>query len=336
MGSIKRMMIVDHKSDRYLEVNSIDESLVNNTNVSLFQRLRSFNSLIIRILLIVIVVFIVLVLLISYCTVLPVPWVHWVELSRNTRSVSESMYNSKRIISKNKINNFSKFRCTGDENNIDTWPDRLCVFNNICYNLKAEQFEYYRRVRTPKFPLFYDSKRGMLTEFTGSNGFVLLTSRGGHAWTPTIIDQPCPSTDVAWLTNLHTIWKEYFGDDNFGHVVSEDMGSISYSLDRMNEQDEQLVVMHVNEVSNQTNFQKYLTNIIASLTPQTPVEYKSYLKAFNSSYACFRRFIVGGNLNLINAAGRKENDGKEALFYRWRSKIVTFNHFDPEYVPSVI
>ena len=164
------------------------------------------------------------------------------------RIIQKALYRKKNTLN----SNFSKFRCTGDENNIDAWSDRLCVLNNICYNVQIQRFEYFRRLRNPKLPLFYDSKRGMLTEFSNNKdgtGFLSLTSRGAHSWAPFIVDQSCPSTNVTWLSNLHTLWRGYFDDTNFGHLVWEDMGSISYSLDRMNEFDDQLMIMHANEVS---------------------------------------------------------------------------------------
>jgi hypothetical protein len=255
----------------------------------------------------------------------------------NVKSVYSNIFNSQTIGSTNKNNSFSKFRCSGDENDIDAWPDRLCVFNNICYNVKMQQFEYYRRLRSTKLPLFYDSVRGMLTEFSikrDGHGFLSLTSRGGLPWAPFIIDEACPSANVTWLTNLHTLWREYYDDSNFGHIVWEDIGSIFYSLERMNEFDEQLVVMHITPVSKNPNFQKFLYNILAVLTSRELVEYKFYLATFKTTYVCFRHFMAGGNLQLIHPSAMKENHGRENFLYKWRSKIITHHKFNSEYIPN--
>ena len=83
-----------------------------------------------------------------------------------------------------------------------------------------------------------------------------------------------------------------------------------------------------------SDFQKYLDNILAVLTPKKLDGYKSYLKTFNTNYVCFRRFIAGGNLNIIKAAGVKENNGLESLFYKWRSKIITYHRFNADYIPD--
>jgi hypothetical protein len=102
----------------------------------------------------------------------------------------------------------------------------------------------------------------------------------------------------------------------------------------MNEFDEQLMIMHATPVSKDHNFQKFLDNILVVLTSRKLVEYKSYLRTFNTSYICFRHFIAGGNLRLIHHAATKENDGRESLLYKWRSKIITYHKFDSEYIPN--
>jgi hypothetical protein len=177
----------------------------------------------------------------------------------------------------------------------------------------------------------------MLSEFSidrNGQGFLSLTSRGGRSWAPYVVDQACPSVNVTWLTNLHTLWQKYFNDNNFGHIVWEDIGSIFYSLERMNEYDKQLVIMHVTPVSMNPNFQKFVHNILAVLTSKKLVEYKSYLTAFNTKYVCFRHFMAGGNLGLIHSSAMKENHGRESLLYKWRSKIITYHKFDSEYIPN--
>jgi hypothetical protein len=177
----------------------------------------------------------------------------------------------------------------------------------------------------------------MLSEFSikqDGHDFLSLTSRGGESWAPFVIEQSCPSTNVTWLTDLHILWREYFGDINPGHIVWEDIGSIFYSLERMNEFDEPIVIMHATPVSENRNFQNFFDNILAVLSSRKLAEYKSYLKTFNTSYVCFRHFMAGGNLVLFHPSARKENDGRESLLYRWRSKIITYYKFDSEYIPN--
>ncbi len=191
--------------------------IYNNFNCSRHVQLK---SLIITFVICFILSFVVL--LINYSRVLPIPLIIWRRSTCNIKTTQYTMHNSKRFGSTNKMSDFSKFRCTGDENNINTWPDRLCVFNNICYNVKMRQFEYYRRLRNPKFPLFFDSIQGMLSDFSikrDGKGFLSLILRGGQSWAPFIIEQACPTVNVTWLTNLHTLWKKYFQDNNFGHLV---------------------------------------------------------------------------------------------------------------------
>ena len=261
----------------------------------------------------------------------------WMTVFSDIKNTINHIFNRQGVVSTNKAVTFSKFKCTGDENNINAWYDRLCVFYNICYNVQMQHFEYYRPFRIPTLPLFYDSTLGMLSEFkTGENdyGFLSLTSRGGQPWAPVVVDHANPSTNVKWLINMHTLWKERFEDNNFGHIVWEDIGSIFYSLERMNEFDKQLVVMHVTPISMDQSFQKFTKDILPAITSKSLVEYKSYLAGFNTKYVCFQRFIVGGNLQLIHHTALKENHGRESLFYRWRSRIIAYHKLDPEYIPK--
>ena len=245
-------------------------------------------------------------------------------------------YNVRNIVSHKFVTNtsskYSKFRCTGDENNINAWQNRLCIFNNICYNVKKDQFEYYRRLRKSQSPLFYDSKLGMLQDF--GNKFLSLTLRGGQPWSPVVVNQSCPQTNITWLSNLHTLWRPYFGGDNFGHTVWEDFGSIHYSLQRMNEFDDQLMIMHTNKVPRDSNFVKYLDTVLITLTSKPLLEYKSYLATFNTNYVCFQKFMAGSNLVFFIPEGVREHDGREALLDKWRSKIIAHHRFDPKYIPT--
>ena len=59
----------------------------------------------------------------------------------------------------------SKFRCTGSENDIEAWVDRLCVFYHICYNWDVDRFYYFRHPESNPKPFFYDSTKGMLFQF---------------------------------------------------------------------------------------------------------------------------------------------------------------------------
>lgn len=291
----------------------------------------------INIILVILFIFNLVVLSFNYSRVLSTLFSIWKKASCNTETTEHDVHKSRRLVSTKKISNFSRFRCTGDENNIDTWPERLCVFNNICYNMKLQQFEYYRRLRSPKYPLFYDSTRGMLSDFSikrKGHGFLSITSRGNEPWTPVIVDQTYPSTNVTWLTNLHTLWRERFNDNNFGHRVWEDIGSIFYSLERMNVFDKHLVVMHVTPVSKNVNYQKFMHDVLSVLTSEELREYKSYLTSFKTNYICFRHFMAGGNLLLFHSSAVKENHGREKLLYDWRSKIITYHKFNPEYIPD--
>ncbi|CAF1157411.1 unnamed protein product [Adineta steineri] len=231
----------------------------------------------------------------------------------------------------------SKFRCTGDENVIDAWKDRLCVFYNTCYNKNTNQFYYFRFAQNKPKPLFYDSAKGMLYDFNiyrKHNAFVSLSSGGQTPWVPIIVNQTYPTKNFTRLHNLHSLMKTRYASGNLGHGLWEDLGSIAYSMERMNIVDRKLIIMHLDEIANTSLFRTYHQYVIPALTENPMVEFKAYIESFNTEYVCFDSLIVGGQLSVFPKPQIKENHGREALFYNWRSKIIEYNGFNPKFVPK--
>ncbi|UJR18422.1 hypothetical protein I4U23_005327 [Adineta vaga] len=49
--------------------------------------------------------------------------------------------------------------------------------------------------------------------------------------------------------------------------------------------------------------------------------------------ALTKKIYVGAQLSLFSKAKIKENHGHEPLFYNWRSKIIKYNGFNPNFIP---
>ena len=240
-------------------------------------------------------------------------------------------------LQKNVQQPLSKFRCTGSENDVDAWRERLCVFYNTCYNKDTGRFYYFQSTTTGSKPLFYDAAKGMIFQLSqGSRGdpFLSLGSRGEMPWAPVIVNETYPSKDFTRLHPLHSLMSLTFGSANIAHGLWEDIGSISYAMDRMNVVDPNLVIMHYNKFPDTTLFQSYLKYVFPALTPNPMVELQSYVNTFKTKYVCFDSLIVGGQLSVFPRPFIRENHGREALFYNWRSKMIQFNGFDPNFVPK--
>jgi hypothetical protein len=236
----------------------------------------------------------------------------------------------------NKRQHFSKFRCTGPENNIESWQYRLCVFCNVCYNNDDHRFYYFRFPKTEAKPIFYDSTQGMLFQFGKNNdsfGFLSLSPDGATPWTPVIANETYPIKNFVSLHQLHTILKNNYGSSNIAHGLWEEFGSVSYSMERMNVISRKLVIMHVGQIPNTPLFRTYQENIIPALSQNSMVEFELYVRSFRKKYVCFETLIVGGQLSVFQQTIIKENHGREALFYNWRSKIILHNGLDPKFVP---
>ena len=231
----------------------------------------------------------------------------------------------------------SKFRCTGSENDINAWQDRLCIFYNTCYNKDTGRFHYFKStLRGPK-PLFYDAAKGMIFEFTGNGRgepFLSLASRGNMPWAPVIVNEMYPTTNFTRLHPLHSLMMITFGTGNIAHGLWEDLGSISYGMERMSVVDPDLVIMHYGKIENTRLDQSYLQYVIPALTKNPMVVLEPYMQTFNTKYVCFDSLIAGGQLTVFPRPQIKENHGREALFYNWRSKLIQYNGFNPNFVPK--
>ncbi|CAF1045362.1 unnamed protein product [Adineta steineri] len=231
----------------------------------------------------------------------------------------------------------SKFRCTGSENDIDAWKERLCVFYNTCYNKDTNQLDYFRFSPSKPKPIFYDAAKRMLYEFSKisrDTGFVSLSTDGETPYAPVIVNETYPTKNFTKLYHVHTLMKTNFGANNIGHGLWEELGSISYSMERMNIVDRKLIIMHLNKMENTSLFRTYHQYVIPALTQNSMVEFEIYMKSFNTKYVCFDTLIVGGQMTILKNPQTKENYGREALFYNWRSKIIQYNGFDPNFIPK--
>jgi hypothetical protein len=145
----------------------------------------------------------------------------------------ESMYKRSLHIpyfNNNANTTYSSFRCVGDDNDSgDSYTNRLCVFMNVCYDVKNEEMVYYRRSRKP---ILFDSKLGHVYNFTNNGrGFVGMHSAAAlmnapqFSWSPAIQEGHLPAEkDVHRVSGrLHAIWSFGHADINFGHICWEDI-----------------------------------------------------------------------------------------------------------------
>lgn len=238
---------------------------------------------------------------------------------------------------RNKDRRFSKFRCSGSQNDIKAWEDRLCLFYNTCYNQETGRFYYFRFPSNKTKPIFYDSRQRMLFEFSANKNeikFVALANRGNTPWGPIVTGEAYPTSDFVKLRKLHYLMQTSLGADNIAHGLWEDLGSISYSMERMNIVDHNIIIMHLGSIPNTDLFRMYHQSIIPALTQNPMVEFYNYVLSFKNKYICFDRLLIGGQLNVFPKPLIKENNGREALFYNWRSKLIKYHGFDPAYVPK--
>ncbi|KAJ1559523.1 hypothetical protein HK405_010305, partial [Cladochytrium tenue] len=135
----------------------------------------------------------------------------------------------------------SRFRCVGDDNRLDAFHERACVFENVCYRPNTGEFLFYRRPGAVPAAVLFDSEAGERLNFTDDgHGFVALHqmvdfegASMDNTWAPTIVDEVSPASapesssgGVVVLERLHAIFSHHSFDDNLGHMLWEEMGGL--------------------------------------------------------------------------------------------------------------
>ena len=231
---------------------------------------------------------------------------------------------------------YSIHRCCGDENHIDNVRDRACVFNDICFHVPSEKFQYFRRLNVNgEKPIFYDVSKRMLKTFpTEPARFAAISMpRAQQFWAPDMISRPYPIRNSTRLTHVHQLWKEAYLDYNYGHAVWEEFAAIFYVMERTNEVDNQSIILYAGTLPKHPGFVRLEKFIRPVITPNPIKEFQSYVRSFQTEYVCFDRFLVGGHLYFFDQAG-KEYHEVELLLYKWRNRIMTFYGLDPKYIPK--
>ncbi|KAJ3028263.1 UNVERIFIED_CONTAM: hypothetical protein HDU68_002070 [Siphonaria sp. JEL0065] len=233
---------------------------------------------------------------------------------RITNPANVSLNHPPPLVSNKNSRRFSHFRCAGDDNDIDRRGERICVFENVCYNLQHKQWNYFVRPDTQRKPILFDMYRGERFDFWEEGlGFVALSgfTQGSTDWAPIVQTMPSPayvspSTTIT-LQNLHAIFHLAVHDDNLGHLLWEEMGMLWYSMIRLNAYSTDLIAMHaVNPLPDRKLNKKFRNAFFKAFTPNDPVNLEEYIFAKAKSGTspsepaikdvCFDQLLAGGNM----------------------------------------
>ncbi|CAF4024480.1 unnamed protein product, partial [Adineta steineri] len=75
-----------------------------------------------------------------------------------------------------------------------------------------------------------------------------------------------------------------FASDNIAHGLWKDLGSISYSMDRMSITDQNLVIMDSTDIPKTPLFETYHQYVIPALTKNPMVEFRTYVQSFHTKH----------------------------------------------------
>ncbi|KAJ3226843.1 hypothetical protein HDU81_007083 [Chytriomyces hyalinus] len=260
----------------------------------------------------------------------------------------------------------SFFRCVGNENDIDGFRDRVCVFENLCYNIADRVFNYYAnpllhpsingQSRSPT--VLFDSKWGERVDFNeAGHGFVALHQTTdifgadmSNTWGPNVVvgsgvfpNVSDPKNTIT-VSGLHALWSLWAYDDNLGHMLWEEMSGIFFAMARMGVMTDELVAMHYPEpLPDRPLSIKFRNAFFPAISKTAPVHFQTHLSNIlaqyaaqtpNPSHICFDNILVGGNMRRFLHKDSWHNFGHEPLFKLLRARILKHHGLDPTFTPS--
>ncbi|KAJ3024318.1 UNVERIFIED_CONTAM: hypothetical protein HDU68_008235 [Siphonaria sp. JEL0065] len=259
---------------------------------------------------------------------------------------------------------YSRFSCLGDDNRVSAFRERICVFNNVCYNYATDRFTFHTRKVTDKKTgqsrnptVLFDSTTGERTEFVeDGHGFVALwqtTDIFGadlqNTWGPQIENTPVPShtspSTTITLPNLHAVWSLWAYDDNLGHMLWEEMAGLYYAMTRMDVLTDSLVPLHypwaLPDRKLGIKFRNAFFSGISNTPPQNLRDYiyntimqDNTISDKRDVNVCFEQLLVGGNMRRFLHAVAWHNHGHEPMFKSLRARILEKHGIDPTSVPT--
>ncbi|KAJ3352119.1 hypothetical protein HDU83_008302 [Entophlyctis luteolus] len=261
---------------------------------------------------------------------------------------------------------FSRFTCAGDDNSVQAFRERVCVFNNVCYDATSDKFTFHaKKVRDPanpsetKFPtVLFDSSRGERVTFNeDGHGFVALWQTTdifgadmSNTWGPEVTQDPLPSftnpKQTVTLHNLHAVWSLWAYDDNLGHVLWEEMAGLFFAMSRMDVLTDDLIAMHYpSSLPERKLSKKFRDAFFPAISSQSPVNLKDYIADILKQHAkqspaaaaatnvCFDQLLVGGNMRRFLHSVAWHNQGHEQMFKQLRDRILVHHGLNPRQVP---
>ncbi|KAJ3217117.1 hypothetical protein HDU67_008494 [Dinochytrium kinnereticum] len=244
---------------------------------------------------------------------------------------------------------YSKFRCSGNDNDIDGYVERVCVFENVCFDTDSKAFHFYQREDRPARPVLFESRLGEMTNFHHEDhGFVAVkqlfwaaVASEHDTFAPKIIRGKSPAAkpnSTVTLAPLHVLWSTWAQDDNLGHLLWEELAGIWYGMIRMNVLSENVTAMHwpdtLPDRKLAVKFRNAFFPAISSRPPVTLYDYAQELAKNGESHVCFDQLLVGGNVRRFLQRMAWHNYGQEPLFFSLRGRILQSMGLSPYHIPK--
>ncbi|KAJ3006621.1 hypothetical protein HKX48_009549 [Thoreauomyces humboldtii] len=243
---------------------------------------------------------------------------------------------------------YSKFRCFGDENLIQEFTERACVFENICYNLPSGQFRFYRRPNSVPKPLFFDEVERELFDFhskVGTAGLVAIlhdTPISQGTWSPTVHPGAYPNSGapekVVTLKGLHMLFATWPPDDNLGHLLWEDLLGAFAATVRLNIRDDNAVPIWIRgDLPDRLLWRKFIAGFFPAVTSHSIVTLKDYVHAHSTALTediCFEELLAGGNIRRFIRSAQHHNIGHEPILLEFRDRVLRNHRIVPEILPK--
>ncbi|KAJ3194649.1 hypothetical protein HK101_002238 [Irineochytrium annulatum] len=259
----------------------------------------------------------------------------------------------------------SHHRCLGDSNHLSGYMHRICSFQNVCYNTELRRYHYYRRNNVPPRAVLFEADKGYLTDFeTADHGFVALQQSidlmglsPEATFAPRMVEGMAPAAGdherTLVLEQPHYLWESWAWDDNLGHALWEEMGTIWYGMVRLGFVWDDIVPMHGPlNLPDRPLAKKFREAFFPGISKAPPVDMDRYFESLiqaeetrrsaenhkgkhrKITNICFDNLLAGGNMRRYVQRTQWHNHGHEPLFFSLRGKILEHHGLDPFKLPT--
>ncbi|KAJ3220642.1 hypothetical protein HK099_004122 [Clydaea vesicula] len=244
----------------------------------------------------------------------------------------------------------STYQCVG-KNNVYNHPERRnCVFNDICYDTREQNFVYYQPM---ELPVFSDKSYGPIFNFNeNETQFVKLNALPfeSYYFTPVVKIGKPEKKDSVILKNQHVLFSTWAPEMNIGHFIYEELLSTLIAMKKLNMFDVESQLLNYQGDFNYNEddeidftseyyrdgknfkgkskiYKRLSETFTHGITNKKIIGLKKYLKEISQEegkpLVCFKNLVVASAGRQFWSYEDNHNENLSPIFFEYRNNILS-------------